>query len=112
MFTLLLRQTLTDDETHLHVKDYAAYLYRGLQAGVAEFRSRFLEERAHQKAVAFEPESLEFNSLEIIYNSKSSKWALDPLKYIEVEEVAAGEEEAVEEPRQVFVDLESKFQKL
>ena len=30
----LLRKTLTEDDCHLHVKDYAAYLYRGLEAGV------------------------------------------------------------------------------
>jgi len=30
----LFKKILTDDDTHLHVKDYAAYLYRGLAAGV------------------------------------------------------------------------------
>ena len=30
----LLKNTLSDDETHLNVKDYAAYIYRGLESGV------------------------------------------------------------------------------
>lgn len=33
-FSKLLKNTLSDDETHLQVKDYAAYIYRGLESGV------------------------------------------------------------------------------
>lgn len=42
----MFKNILTDDETHLHVKDYAAYLYRGLASGVDEFKTTFLECRA------------------------------------------------------------------
>lgn len=80
----LLKKTLSDDETHLHVKDYAAYLYRGLESGVDDFKSGFLEIRPHSKAVELEPEELEFNSLEVIYGGKEEKWGLDPSKYYEV----------------------------
>ena len=51
----LLKKTLSDDETHLHVKDYAAYLYRGLESGVEDFKRGFLENRPHSKAVELEP---------------------------------------------------------
>ena len=80
----LLKKTLSDDETHLHVKDYAAYLYRGLESGVEDFKRGFLEIKPHSKAVELEPEQLEFNSLEVIYGAKEEKWVLDPNKYYEV----------------------------
>ena len=34
----LLRSVLTDDHTELHVKDYAAYLYRALSSDIGSFK--------------------------------------------------------------------------
>jgi hypothetical protein len=47
----IFRTILTDDDTHLHLKDYAAYLYRGLAAGVEEFKTTFLDTRREQHRV-------------------------------------------------------------
>jgi hypothetical protein len=47
----IFRNILTDDDTHLHLKDYAAYLYRGLAAGVDEFNATFLETRREQHKI-------------------------------------------------------------
>ena len=38
----IFRTILTDDETQLHLKDYAAFLYRGMTAGVEEFKTVFI----------------------------------------------------------------------
>lgn len=54
----LLKKTLSDDEAHLHIKDYASYIYRGLEAGVESFKSGFLELRPHSRAVEAEPVQL------------------------------------------------------
>lgn len=43
--TSIFRDILLDDEIHLHLKDYAAFLYRGLAAGVEEFKAVFLDTR-------------------------------------------------------------------
>jgi hypothetical protein len=88
----LLKSSLSDDETHLHVKDYAAYIYRGLESGVEEFKVGFLEKRPHRTAIPVEPEQLDFNTLEVIYRAKEEKWGLDPTKYIEVQEIPEEEE--------------------
>ncbi len=90
-----MKANLNDDETHLQVKDYAAYLYRGLQSGIKSFRAGFLEERPSRKTTPADPEELEFNSLEIMYNAKIEKWLLDPLKFITTEEEVAPEEEPI-----------------
>jgi hypothetical protein len=42
VLSTIFRSILTDDDTHLHLKDYAAYLYRGLAAGVDDFKAAFL----------------------------------------------------------------------
>lgn len=47
----IFRNILTDDDTHLHLKDYAAYLYRGLAAGVDDFKATFLDTRKEQHRV-------------------------------------------------------------
>jgi len=52
----LLKATFSDDETHLQIKDYAAYLYRGLQSGVEEFKSTFMEQRPHTVNKPIPPE--------------------------------------------------------
>lgn len=82
----LLKTTLTDDEIHLPVKDYASYIYRALESGIKAFRTSFLEERPHKKMTPSDPEELEFNSLEIVYNAKAEKWLLEPSKFIETED--------------------------
>ena len=45
MLSALFREILTDDQTHLHVRDYAYYLYRALSSGVDEFKTVFLTSR-------------------------------------------------------------------
>lgn len=59
----IFRNILTDDESHLHIKDYAAYLYRGLSAGVEEFKTTFLETRKERLTQDVLNTDLEFNSL-------------------------------------------------
>lgn len=34
VLSTIFKSILTDDETHLHVKDYASYLYRGLNSNI------------------------------------------------------------------------------
>lgn len=82
----LLKKTLSDDETHLQVKDYAAYLYRGLESGVEQFKNSFMEKRSPIISGPALPEQLEFNTLEVVFGAKEEKWGLDPSKYYEGEE--------------------------
>jgi hypothetical protein len=49
VLSTILKNILTDDDTHLHVKDYAAFLYRGLASGVEEFKTTFLDFRVESK---------------------------------------------------------------
>lgn len=46
----LLRAILTDDNTHLHVKDYAAFLYRALASDIEEFKTTFLDCRTESRS--------------------------------------------------------------
>lgn len=47
MFTKIL----ANDEEHLHVKDYAAFLYRGLEKDIDNFKQIFLEVRQREELV-------------------------------------------------------------
>jgi hypothetical protein len=49
VLSTILKSILTDDDTHLHVKDYAAFLYRGLASGVEDFKTTFLDFRVESK---------------------------------------------------------------
>jgi len=49
VLSTILKSILMDDDTHLHVKDYAVFLYRGLASGVEEFKTTFLDFRVESK---------------------------------------------------------------
>ena len=51
MMTNLFKSILSDEETHLPVKDYATMLYRGLQNDMDSFKKQFLSTRSFSEGI-------------------------------------------------------------
>lgn len=96
----LFNLVLTDEETRMPVRDYAAMLYRGLENDIESLQKHFLSCRGFSEGVRMSCRELECNTLEIPYMRNKAEWLIDKTKYIELLdqiEYEQGEGEALEE---------------
>ena len=79
----MFNSVLQNDEEQLYVKDYAGFLYRGLEKDIENFRRLFLDRREREGLVEVEVARLEVNTLEIVYQKQEYKWIIEKDKFLD-----------------------------